>query len=258
MLQASMVLPAVHSRLREASCRFFDPFSGGGIDQGGLSGHKRGQELSLGLQRLDLQHFDVDVLSLKPLDHDGCVGHTQRFEDVFLDLGSGRGGQSDGGGVSECLSNCSKTQVVGAKVVTPLREAVGFVDGQKAQAAGLEKVHKAIGESLRRDIDQFPMTVSKPDEAIASLHRRDGGIDAGCSNSNFLKGIHLVFHQCNQRRDHQTTAFRGHSRKLVAERFASACWHDNKRVLPSQDLFDNRFLTLAKAGVTKAFFEESL
>ena len=125
--------------------------------------------------------------------------------------------------VSECLSNCSKT-VVGAKVVTPLREAVGFVDGQKAQAAGLEKVHKAIGESLRRDIDQFPMTVSKPDEAIASLHRRDGGIDAGCSNSNFLKGIHLVFHQCNQRRDHQTTAFRGHSRKLVAERFASACW----------------------------------
>ena len=55
-------------------------------------------------------------------------------------------------------------------------------------------------------------------------------------------GIHLVFHQSNQRRDHYGRAFANQRRQLIAERLAAASRHEDKGVLPIKQVTDDGFL----------------
>ena len=57
------------------------------------------------------------------------VDEMELFDDIPLYVGRGSRGECDGGGVSERLAQSADSSVIGAKIVPPLADAVGFVDG---------------------------------------------------------------------------------------------------------------------------------
>jgi hypothetical protein len=70
-----------------------------------------------------------------------------------------------------------------------------------------------------------------------------------------LQGVHLVFHQRNERRDDQRAALIEQGGELVTERLAAASRHHRQDVLPLQQSTDDRLLARAKVLVPKALVE---
>ena len=58
--------------------------------------------------------------------------------DVGGDLGGGRGGEGEDAGDAEVFGEAGKFEVVGAEVVAPLGDAVGFVDGEEGDVEFVE------------------------------------------------------------------------------------------------------------------------
>ena len=54
--------------------------------------------------------------------------------------------------------------------------------------------------------------------------------------------IHLVFHQCNQRRNHDGGTVAYHGGQLVAKRLAATRRHNHKRIMPLQDTVNDSLL----------------
>jgi len=67
------------------------------------------------------------------------------------------------------------------------------------------------------------------------LLQAEGAVDETCRNTTPLQGLHLVFHQGNQRRNDERHARKQQSGQLVTQGFAAARWHDSQHILASQD-----------------------
>jgi hypothetical protein len=61
----------------------------------------------------------------------------------------------------------------------------------------------------------------------------------------------LIFHQGNQRRDHQSRSTQRNRRQLVAERLAKACRHHQEQIPPVNSSSANRLLIRSEARKAK-------
>ena len=68
-------------------------------------------------------------------------------------------------------------------------------------------------------------------------------------------GIHLVFHQRDEGRNHDGSTLANHSRELIAERFTAASGHDDKSILTIQNRLDDSFLVAFETIETKYFLQ---
>ena len=66
-----------------------------------------------------------------------------------------------------------------------------------------------------------------------------------------LQAIHLIFHQGDERRNHQGHAIEQERRQLVAQRFAAAGGHHHQGVFPLQNRLDDGLLAVAEFGEAK-------
>src|SRR4029453_4323323 len=90
----------------------------------------------------------------------------------------------------------AQAYVVWAKIVAPLRDAVGLVDGEEREvdrAQGLDEVRAA--EALGRDVDE--LVEAAPDALYARLLllESDRAVDEGRGQVARGERVHLVFHQ---------------------------------------------------------------
>ena len=68
-------------------------------------------------------------------------------------------------------------------------------------------------------------------------------------------GIHLVFHECNQRTDHKRHAIQHQRRQLIAHGFPSPRRHDHKCVTAVQDALDGKLLLTLEFVESKKMLE---
>jgi len=67
-----------------------------------------------------------------------------------LNVGGGGGGEGDAGGGAESCADLTELAVVGAKIMPPMADAVGFVDGKEGDLGVFDAVHEAgHSESFR-------------------------------------------------------------------------------------------------------------
>ena len=84
------------------------------------------------------------------------VHHAQVLLNVLLHLGGGRGGQRHDGHIRNALDNGLDAPVFWPEVVTPLRNAVGFIHGHKTDANRFQKLDGLrLRQALRRDVQEF-------------------------------------------------------------------------------------------------------
>ena len=178
------------------------------------------------------------------------------LHDVALDLGRRRGRAGDGWHVDETLGQATKHAVVRAKLVSPLRDAVGLVDGYQARIAAFEQVAESIRvDPLGRDVEQLDRSVHHLSLNLRGVHRREGAVQILRVRAGPLQRRDLVEHQRDQRRDHHGQAVGEDCRQLIAERLAAAGWHQDQRIATAEHVLDRLPLLRSEGVVAVAFFE---
>lgn len=87
---------------------------------------------------------------------------------------------------------------------------------------------------------------------------RDGAVDERGGDPFAVERVHLVFHQCDERRDDERESFELQRGKLIDERFARACGHNGKSVLFVEEGLNRFFLPRAEGVEAEAVMERRL
>ena len=100
-------------------------------------GGEEGQHL---LQRL-IFGFDIDqqVGAIKTGDKGVFVAKVQRRFNIFLHPWRGRGGEGDTNGVGQPLAHRHELAIFRAEIMSPLRDAMAFVNHQRLNAHLVEQ-----------------------------------------------------------------------------------------------------------------------
>ena len=169
---------------------------------------------------------------------------------VFYHGRRGCGGKCEDGSVGEELAEERNLQIRRTEVVAPLRDAVRLIDGDEADA-GVSYLgdEKFGGESFGRDIEQLVGT----EDAVLERHQYlvvgHAGIYCRRFDATSPQVLHLVFHQCNERRDNEAQAFRSQCWHLKRYRLSASCRHQAEGVASLSDALDDVELYAAEVVV---------
>ena len=147
-------------------------------------------------------------------------------------------------------------EVLGPEVVAPLRDAVRFVDSEEGDADPVEQRQRAIAhQAFGGDVEEVERAragvgLDRPD--FVESKRR---VQVRSAHARLPQRLHLVLHQCDQRRDDDRDTVAEKGRDLVAERLAAAGGHDHEAVAAACDMLDDRFLLVSEHAVSENAIE---
>ena len=148
------------------------------------------------------------------------------------------------------LSNCSNLQIRRPEVISPLTNAMGFINSQQID------LHSFDSLTCQFSLQPFGAEVQQLIRAIAGVFQYNVQfpLTHACRNcsrwyATFFQLANLVFHQGNQGRHHQTKSILAKSRHLVAYWLATASGQKRERILAIQCRLDDRFLLRAECSV---------
>ena len=174
--------------------------------------------------------------------------------DLLLHVGFGRGCEAQHRRIHGVFAHgvfaneTGHVAVVGPEIVSPLREAMRFVEHPRADLALLEcPAHGSAAELLRRDDEDARVPEAHPVERRGPLGEGEQPVDRDAGrDSAFLQAGDLIRHEGDQRRDDDGQraglVVPGEGGDLIAERLARARRQNAQDVLPGHDRFDDRLL----------------
>ena len=177
--------------------------------------------------------------------HEDARRHGEQLVD---DVVAGRriGGRGEGESLQPAADlprHVAQAEIFGAKIVAPLRDAVGLVDRHHRDVAlGQHLDRVGPRQPFGRDIEQPELAPAQQAHHAGILGRLVAGVQAAGRNPGRRERPHLVAHQGDQRRHNQGQAGPGDGGKLVAQRLAAAGRHDGQHVLARQHGVDDLFL----------------
>ena len=147
--------------------------------------------------------------------------------------------------------------VVGAEVMSPGADAVGFVDGdERGLAAGEHLGEAGDAEALGRDEEEVEGAVEVVAAGLAGVVSRKAGVDAADAEAVGGELGGLVVHERDERRDDQRGAPASDGGKLVAEGLAGAGGHDQENVAAVGGGAADGFLVGAEGGEAEGVLEQ--
>ena len=100
------------------------------------------------------------------------------------------------------LSQIGNLQIGWTEIISPLRDAMSFINNQQTHIHILEfRLKKTCFQSFRRNIQETIVLGDYPFEGFEYLLLSHSHINSGSLYSSFGKVVALVLHQRNQRRD---------------------------------------------------------
>ena len=157
------------------------------------------------------------------------VAQGQPFHNVPPHPPRGRGRERGQGRVRKHLAQPRQFQIIRPKIMSPLRNAVRLVNGEKRQLAPLQQSHELRhAQAFRRNIHQVQIAGQQPRPRPFALGHGTCAVESHGLEPRGRGRIHLVFHQGNQRADHHAHPVHQPRRQLIAQRLAPARGHDGE------------------------------
>jgi uncharacterized membrane protein YhaH (DUF805 family) len=216
------------------------------------------QQLALRLVLLD--DGVADVGPVEAGDEVSRAGQRQAPDDVVARHRVGRGRQRDARHAGVALGKHRQAQVLLAEVVTPLADAMGFVDRHQRKQAALVQRIEHRQEARRQDpfgrgIQQHQTPCQQLPFDAARVRPVERAVEERGMHAHLLERAHLVLHQGDQRADDQGDAAASavaHDRRyLVGQALAAAGGHQHQRVAAADHVFDDLALQTAEAVVAE-------
>ena len=217
----------------EGTGEFFGGFAGWRVDDGGAVGfffeEIGGELVAAGFGEFD--DFDGEVVAAEAVDEEFGLGELELGDDVFLDCWCRGCGEGDDGGGAEGGEEIAEGAVVGAKVVTPGGDAVGFVDcDERGLLAGEHLGEVGDAHALGCDEEELEGAVEIVAAGLAGFVAGEAGVDAGDAEAGGGEFGGLVVHEGDEGRDDEGGASASDGGELVAEGFSGSGGHDEEDV----------------------------
>ena len=127
---------------------------------------------------------------------------------------------------------------------------MGLVDGDEAHLHALHFVLENLrAEAFWRHVEQFVGAEDAVVEVFQNFVARLSRIDGRRLYAPFLQIGHLVFHQGDERRNHDGHPLKCQGRHLERDTLSAARWHQSERVVARRDALDDFRLNAAKVIV---------
>ena len=117
-------------------------------------------------------------------------------------------------------------------------------------------------KSFRRDVEKIIFTFAKFVVSLFTFAASKGRVDEGRIDAFATQAVHLIFHECDQGRNHKAQRLGivrllpFHQRwNLITERLPHPRWHDDQCVLAIEDVLDDPVLRTAKFAKSKLLFQ---
>src|SRR5262249_27964611 len=167
-----------------------------------------------------------------------------------------RRGQSHHRRLGKQLAQLRQLAILGTKIVSPLADAVRFVDGYLIYVPA-SQIGQKTGEhqALRRDIEQLVFSIAQALHTPGDFTDAKSGIKKRGRDAAGLKRIHLILHQRNQRRHHDGQSFSRQRRQLKTERLATTRRQQREHIAARQSTADDLLLQRPKRIKAEGLFE---
>ncbi len=178
--------------------------------------------------------------------------------DLAPHFGSRGGGAREDARRTDSLEQRSDAEIIGAKVVPPLRDAVRFVDGDEVELHLAEQLDERVRrQALGGRVDELVAPAQHPRLAVAAHLRVERGREERRLDPALRKRADLILHQRDERREDERRPFEKRSRKLVGERLSTARRrHDEHTPGRAEKRLDRLTLPRAKRGEIEALAKE--
>ena len=200
----------------------------------------------------EVEPGDDSVGEVRPVEvaHDP---HGILQPELLLDVAPDPGGrgrrEGDDGDLGAARSELAELAVLRAEVMPPVADAVGLVHGDGAEARALELPVEALhGEPLGRDEQDVQLAAVEGASNSRALIVIKGAAQHRRADAVGEEPVELVFHQRDERADHQGQPGANQGRRLVAEALAAARGEDHEDVSPLERGAHGLVLVGAQAG----------
>ena len=199
----------------------------------------------------------MKVVATEAVDEQGRGCEIELGDDVALNSGGGSGGKGDNRGGAKLWEIVAEGAVIGAEIVAPGGDAVGFVDGDERWLAAGEHLGKAgDAHALGRDEEELEIAVEVVAAGLAGGLAGKAGVDAGYAEAGLGQLAGLIVHKGDQWGDDEAGAAAGEDGKLIAERLSRAGGHDEQDVLPFGRSTAHGFLISPEGFVAECVVKE--
>ncbi len=142
----------------------------------------------------------ADIGAIKPGPKHRAEGQAEPVDDIFFRRRIRCGGQGKAGNVWKTFCKYGQAQIFGTEIMSPLGDAMGFVNGEKRDIEPFQQVDKATRKkSFRCDIEELQCAVQKLFAHCRLFFRAMAGIECRRGNAKLLQCLHLILHQGDQR-----------------------------------------------------------
>ena len=179
-------------------------------------------------------------------------GDPKGAADIPRHLRRRRGGERQHGPQPQFFHHARQPQIFRAKIVSPLRDAVRLIDGHERDLHAPQPIQKRLTrEPLRSHIEQLQLSGPQIRIHPLRLFRGQARIQPRRRHAARPQRIDLIFHQRDERRNHQRRSLEEHRRQLITKRLSRPRGKKRQRRLSCEQRAHHRFLPLAKRLVAK-------
>ena len=154
-------------------------------------------------------------------------------------------------GRSECAQPRERVEIGRSEIMSPLTDAVGFIDDDEIDRRTGQQLTQIRGRQLlRRREHEFDRPTSDLRAGASNVPRRNRAIDLNRLQAERRQLVELIAHQRDQRRHDHGHARHQHRGHLIAQRLAGPGRHDGERMTFGKHRVDHRLLSRAQARET--------
>ncbi len=170
-----------------------------------------------------------------------------------------RGRKGNDRGDTYLVDGMANLAVFGPEIVAPFRYTVSFINGIESYMDSLEEPYVLFFvQRLRCNIEQLGVSldnISLYAVYLRLLQRRVEIVRHAILLTKAVDDIHLVLHQGDKRGDNNGGSVHHQRRKLIAKALSAARGHEDKAVVASQKIADDRLLVALELVEAKEMLE---
>jgi hypothetical protein len=231
------------------------------VDDARFAAMPRQDVLQLPLQIRSDQHAIDEVRPIERADELGGISQVELRQDVAPHARRRRRRERVKADVRPHATEIGELPVFRAKIVSPLADAVRFVDRDEANGLPADERSKRLAaladESLRRDVEQPIASGGQPGGDLLPRVARHPAVKARRRHAVADERVDLILHQRDQRRDDDgEAAVVREGGNLKAERLAAAGRQDDERIAAGENRIHRLALHRPERRVAPVALEE--